>query len=291
MTGVVTEEKQDPPKEKEPIKVSFSLPQITGGALAAATAAAIGSQLGVAGTILGAMVASIVGGVAGTLYSAGIDRTHRKVSDAIVRGYDRLRHDASYDPDEQHSLDADGDPTQVLPGTIAGQTAPSDGAPTRLLPGLDDSVFRSGTRHADPAPISGGEPAPRRKPVWAVMALTVGAMFLVALAVITVIELGLGHPLGGGSGTTVGQVVPRSNKTSTPTATATATATDTATVTATPTVSATPTATATTEPTATETPTATTQPTDSETPTATQTSAAAGNAQPSAPAEPVQSVG
>ncbi|MCB0913095.1 MAG: hypothetical protein KDB60_15910, partial [Propionibacteriaceae bacterium] len=187
----MTEEKQDTPGQKEPLKVSFSLPQITGGALAAATAAAIGSQLGVAGTILGAMVASIVGGVAGTLYSAGIDRTHRKVSDAIVRGYDRLRHDEAYDPEELHPLEADGGATKVLPGVAAAAAAPTDGAPTQALPGLDDSVFRSATG-ASPALVPESSPR-RRKPVWTVMAVTAGAMFLVALVVITVVELGLGH--------------------------------------------------------------------------------------------------
>lgn len=274
MTGVVSEDKQDPPKEKDPIKVSFSLPQITGGALAAATAATIGSQLGVAGTILGAMVASIVGGIAGTLYSAGIDRTHRKVSQAIVRGYDRLRHDASYDPAEVRRLDAEST-TQPLPGVAAA--ALSEEVQSQLLPALDDSVFRADTTPAHPAPANGGEPARRRKSVWTVMALTVGAMFLVALAVITVVELGLGHPLGGGSGTTVGEVVrPRSSAKPTPTATVT--------------ITPTPTETATTEPTATGTPTATIEPTATDTPTAatTGTSAPADNAQPS---EPAQSVG
>ena len=281
MTRVVIEDKQEPPREKEPIRVSFSLPQITGGALAAATAAAIGSQLGVAGTILGAMVASIVGGVAGTLYSAGIDRTHRRVSDAILRGYDRLRHDPSHDPDELRVLEADGGATRVLPGAGAA----GDG-PTQVLPGFDDTVFRPGpdATRAKPAPVPSETPR-RRTPVRTVMALTVGAMFLVALSVITVVELGLGHSLGGGSGTTVGQVVqPRSS--TKPSPTPTVTATTSATATPTPTDTGTPTAT--TDATATTEPT-TTPPTASETPTAagTETSVPAGNAQPSQSAQPV----
>ena len=278
MTRVVIEEKQEPPREKEPIRVSFSLPQITGGALAAATAAAIGSQLGVAGTILGAMVASIVGGVAGTLYSAGIDRTHRRVSEAILRGYDRLRHDPSHDPDELRGLEADGGTTRVLPGVVA-----AGDVPTQVLPGLDDTVFRPGpdATRAEPPPPS--EAPRRRSPVRTVMALTVGAMFLVALSVVTVVELGLGHSLGGGSGTTVGQVVqPRSSAKPTPTPTATVTTT----ATASPTATETPTATGT--PTATPDPTATT-PSGSGTPTAvsTETSVPAGNAQPSQSAQAV----
>lgn len=273
----MAQDKQEPTGEKEPIKVSFSLPQITGGALAAATAAAIGSQLGVAGTILGAMVASIVGGVAGTLYSAGIDRTHRRVSDAIVRGYGRLRHDPSYDPDAQRVLEADG-ATRVLPGAAAAGSDPDAGAATPVLPDLDDTVFRPapGATRADLQPVPAAVPRPR-KPVWTVMALTVGAIFLVALSVVTVVELGLGHPLGGGSGTTVGKVVTRSSTTPTPTATATATATQTPSASTEPTASPTPTAT--------ETPSASTEPTASATPTASASTVPTGAAQPTDPAQ------
>jgi hypothetical protein len=60
-------------------KLDLSVTQITGGALAAMTAAALGSRLGVAGTISGAAVASIVAGVAGSLYTASLRHTREKV--------------------------------------------------------------------------------------------------------------------------------------------------------------------------------------------------------------------
>jgi hypothetical protein len=284
----VTEEKQNNIEEKEPIKVSFSMPQIAGGALAAATAAAIGSQLGVAGTIFGAAVASIVGGIAGTLYSAGIDRTHRKVSEAIVRGYDRVRDDQSYDPHEVRSLVADGDvgDTKVLRAADA-----PDGESTHVLPGVADGIFRSDddpTRldlPAVPAAATGG----RRRRIGQVMLLTVGAMFLVALTVVTVVELGLGRALGGGDGTTVSQVVrpARPSTTASPTATVTATTTPTTTPTASATGTATATPTAT--PTPTQTPTATT-PAATPTATGTATTAPAPAATSSGTAAPVAAV-
>lgn len=270
MQGLTSEKQQDD-EEKEPVKVSFSLPQIAGGALAAATAAAIGSQLGVAGTIAGAAVASIVGGVAGTLYSAGIDRTHRRVSDAIVRGYERVRRDPGYDPDRPQVLAADGDPgqTAVLPAT-AGPDA------TRGAPGPDS-----------PGP-GGPDPDDRRKRLWKVMAITVGAMFLFALAAITVIELGLGRSLAGEEGTTVSQVVKPERRPARPSATPSRTPTPTpsATTTTVPTPSPTPTPVPTPAPTPTATPTPTPTATGAPEPTAPETSAAAGELVSPVPTDP-----
>ncbi len=226
-------------EEKEPIKVAFSVPQIVGGALAAATAATIGSQLGVAGTILGAAVASIVGGIAGTLYSAGLDRTHRKVTAAITRGYDQVRSGPGYDPDAVSVLD-DANP---------------------VLPGLDDpdpTVVAEAAPQADLEPAEGRDD--RRRKVWKVMGLTAAAMFVLALVAITVVELGLGRTLDGKDGTTIAQVVrpsPRPSATPTPSATSpTPTATATATATGEPSITPTPTPTV-TEPTATAVPSAT----------------------------------
>lgn len=183
--------KQSATKEPaEPIKLSFSVPQIVGGALAAATAAAVGSQLGVAGTIIGASVASIIGGVAGTLYSAGLDRTHRRVAAAIRR------------------------------------TQPSDAEPTVDLPELESTRLEE-------LPFTPPRPprSPDRRRLIERMVLSAAAIFVVAVASITVVELGLGRSFSGVAGTSVGQLSPRgaaANPTSQPTATATATTTVTA---------------------------------------------------------------
>jgi len=181
--------------DKEPLKVTFSLPQILGGALAAATAATIGSTLGVAGTIIGASVASVIGGVAGTLYSAGLDRTHRQARTAMKRVYARVR-----------------------------VAEPSDGetaATAEGMPEAPDEVAAKTEVLAVAAP-TGSEARRDWRPILKRMAITVVAIFVVTLGVVTAIELGLGSSLDGSGGTTVGQVtVPKSRPT--PTATETVT--------------------------------------------------------------------
>ncbi len=252
------DDKHTEPESKEPIKVAFSWPQLAGGALAAVTAAAIGSRLGVGGTLIGAAVASIIGGVGGTLYSAGIDRTHRKVADAITRGYDRVRSSAEYDRDAVHTLDGD-------------QTSP-------ILPGLDPSPEPETKAEADEPTRLDLAPAGRsedgRRKLWKVMGLSVAAMFLVALVAITIVELGLGRTLDGGDGTTISQVVREPAPSHTPKATPTATpSATTAAPTMTPTPSATvqpttpaPTVVQPTEPVPSATVTVTTEPTAATTP-------------------------
>lgn len=184
---------------REPIRVSFSIPQITGGALASATAAVIGSQIGVAGTIAGAAVASVIGGVAGTLYSAGIDRTHRKVTRAIKRTYNRAQYDEDSD---QEAL------------------ATSEGMPE----GPGEDALTDTRRDLKPVASPSDPPPSRsnRRRILERMALTVAAMFVVALVVITAIELGIGRSLDGSAGTTLGQVTrPQSGVSVTPTVAAT----------------------------------------------------------------------
>lgn len=184
------------PRAKEPIALSFSVPQIIGGALAAATAAAVGSQLGVAGTIIGASVASVIGGVAGTLYSAGLDRTHRHVSAALRRTSPQA-HDAAASDDRE----------------------PAEAAPVGQLPAT--------------TPIPQWSP-PRRRRLIERMVLSAAAIFLVAVTTITVVELGFGRTLSGVAGTSIGQLRPGGSTTSSVPAHPTATATKTVTATAQP---------------------------------------------------------
>ncbi len=62
-------------KQSKAKQLDLSATQIVGGALAAMTAAALGSQLSVAGTVVGAALASIIAAVAGSLYTASLRRT------------------------------------------------------------------------------------------------------------------------------------------------------------------------------------------------------------------------
>jgi hypothetical protein len=69
----------DSEKSEKPRRFELSPSQIIGGALAAMTAAAIGSRLGAAGTIIGAAAASVVAAVSGAIYTASVRHTHEKV--------------------------------------------------------------------------------------------------------------------------------------------------------------------------------------------------------------------
>jgi len=68
------------------IRLDLSLAQVAGGSLAAATAAALSSGLGVAGTIAGAAVISVVTAVAGALYTQSLRRTraHTRAVAALI---------------------------------------------------------------------------------------------------------------------------------------------------------------------------------------------------------------
>jgi hypothetical protein len=69
------------PEDRQPAapKLDLSLTQILGGALAAMTAAFLGSRLSLAGTVVGAALASVVAAVAGNLYTVSLQTTREKV--------------------------------------------------------------------------------------------------------------------------------------------------------------------------------------------------------------------
>ncbi|MGO2985079.1 MAG: hypothetical protein ACTIH7_09665, partial [Brevibacterium aurantiacum] len=66
-------------KEKSENRVSAT--QLLAGAAAAATSSVIGGQLGVAGTVVGAGVASIITGLAVTLYTSSLDKGKEKIKE------------------------------------------------------------------------------------------------------------------------------------------------------------------------------------------------------------------
>ncbi len=64
------------------IQLDLSPSQVAGGSLAAATAAALSSTLGVAGTIVGAAVFSLITAVVGALYTQSLRRTRTRMAAA-----------------------------------------------------------------------------------------------------------------------------------------------------------------------------------------------------------------
>lgn len=83
-TGESTPDPDPPLQPPRPTtRLDLSASKIIGGALAAMTAAALGSTLGVAGTIIGAALASTVAAIAGALYTTSFTRTQERVRTAI----------------------------------------------------------------------------------------------------------------------------------------------------------------------------------------------------------------
>ena len=210
----------DGPTPPEKPKSSLSIAQIVGGALAAMTAAALGSRLSLAGTVLGAAFASVIAALAGALYTASLRRTTRGVSTVIAR---------------------------VRPGTAGSPPAPPAAAPPTTS---DPSTAPDGWATADLAAQRGevgataattSDAAPRRLVGWKQVVLGALLMFVVAALVLTGIELATGRALSGGNGTTVSQVAdPGTRPTPAPTRSASPSATPTRS--ATPSASAAPTA-------------------------------------------------
>ena len=150
----------------------FSVTQIVGGALAAMTAAALGSQLSAAGTIVGAALASVVAAVAGSLYTASLRRTRDKVKTVFWTG----------------------EPNEVQEPTVM-----------EIIP--DSKGHIAGQRSHLVAP----EPDPNQKPQrpklnWKRVLVVALVTFGIAAVALTTFEVVTGQALSGGKGTTFQQV-------------------------------------------------------------------------------------
>jgi hypothetical protein len=156
------------PKAKQ---LDLSPAQIVGGALAAMTAAALGSQLSVAGTVVGAALASIIAAVASSLYTASLRRTGDKVRTVFWTGQ----------------------PNEVDEPTVM-----------EILPDREGHVAGQRSHLVAPEPI---DPSPlRRKLNWKRVVVAALVIFGIAAVSLTVFELATGHALSGGEGTTIQQV-------------------------------------------------------------------------------------
>src|SRR4051794_7581439 len=235
-------------------KPALSFTQVVGGALAAMTAAALGSRLSVAGTVVGAALASVVAAVAGALYTASLRRTTSHVTKVIQK--------TRTNPGAQ-----DEGTTTVPTWDATDDPADEPAWPTQVLPAVETAT--------GPTTTDG-----RSRISWKPVLVGAVLIFAVAALALTGLELATGHPLSGGTGTTVGQVAERRAEPSSQPADAdTASPSPTRKASATP--SATPSSTPSSEPTAAPSSSASAEP--SATPTATPT------ATPSAFATPVPS--
>jgi hypothetical protein len=202
---------------QETERIRFS--QVLAGALAAVTAALIGSTMGVAGTVVGAGLASMISTVGGALYLRSFQRTKEGVRTVHAKVVGRTGG------------------TTVL---VSDEDPEEDKTSEDLAPGDEVEVTPD-----DQAPVD------RRRLRWPVLVVTTLAAFALGMAAVTGVEWLRGESLSGSGDTTFGSIVaprqhtapaddPADPTTTTPTPTTTTTTPDPTTTTDPTTTSTTP---------------------------------------------------
>ena len=159
-------------------KIDLNLTHVAATALAAVTAAVLGSELGAAGTVIGAAAASVVTTVGTALYRASLERSRERVRSLAQR---------------TRPLPASQERSRIERVHPAAVTAP-----------LGNEHRTDGVRGSQAQGRS------RRSATLRWGAIVVGALgaFLLAMMVITGFEWASGGTVGGnGNGTTIGRVV------------------------------------------------------------------------------------
>ena len=160
--------------------LDLSATQLIGGSLAAATAAALGSRLGVVGTIVGAALVSVVSAVAGALYTQSLRRTHE-----LIRARETLG--------ARERL--------AMVGAVARRPTLRD------EPHPDTQEIEAAVEDATPSIWS--------RVTWKHVAAAAGAFFVITALVVTGTELLTGRSLDGSSRTTVSDVLKASGSSGT----------------------------------------------------------------------------
>lgn len=182
--------------EKRPKLIDLSLTQVIGGSLAAATAAALGSRLGVAGTIAGAAVISVMSAVAGSIYTRSLRRARDGVLSAVSVVKERAgATGAEVTRTELVQLQPEGSDGTVIHDLVIDtdeQTA------TGAIPQVHEQTERTTTTVRPVRTREGLRPR----------AVIIGAVgvFVLTMAGIFGFELLTGHSLSGESGTTIEQI-------------------------------------------------------------------------------------
>jgi hypothetical protein len=168
-------------------KIRFS--QVLAGALAAITAAVLGSTMGVAGTVVGAGLASVVTTVGGALYLRSIQRTKQGVRSVRSLVVARAGTTSVTLVDERPAEPAPADEPETVQDDDAEPEPPAEQETGRL------------------EVVEQEQPPTRRRLRWpALIAATVLA-FVLGMLVVTGVEWIRGEPLSGGQGTTIGRIV------------------------------------------------------------------------------------
>jgi hypothetical protein len=166
----------EPEIEKAPKPwLDLSPIQVVGGALAAMTAAALGSRFSVAGTVVGAALASVIAAVAGALYTASLRRTGKTVR--AVLGGRRMGAAGIESPSGQAQR------VSRVSATVAPRGLPSPAGR-----------------------LNGPGRANRGRALVLKSVIGAAATFALAAGALTMYEALSGHALSGGRGTTISQV-------------------------------------------------------------------------------------
>jgi hypothetical protein len=166
--------------DDKPHTDSIRFSQVLAGALAAITAAVLGSTMGVAGTVVGAGLASMVTTVGGALYLRSIQRTKQGVQSV------------------RNLVVARAGTTSVT--LVEREPEPADH--TELAETADTVAADQATSDED-----GEQPPARRKLRWPALIAAAVLAFVLGMMVVTGVEWLRGEPLSGGEGTTVGGIV------------------------------------------------------------------------------------
>jgi hypothetical protein len=185
--------------------LKFSVRQILASAVGAVLAALIASSFGVTGTIIGVAIGSAVATIGTALVSQSIERGHEAVKQVVVRAPDTsvLR--------RVGGTRASGKADATVPTQFASaESVPA--ASGSVAAGDETASMESGLKSGDTQRLEvsavAGAPAAERleaviipsKPVrrrglsWPAIAGTAAVVFLLALALVTVIELIAGQP-------------------------------------------------------------------------------------------------
>ncbi len=206
MTQHHSREAPDEHEDAKPKKIDVSTTQVAGTALASVTAAFLGGQLGMAGTVGGAALTSVVITVGGEVYRRSLETTKEKATvtaaKAAMRRTRSRRATGAEEPTRRIDTTHYGGQELYWPGgeRVADER---DAQRTRRieLPGRAESAAASTTVSERPAPS-------RRRFRWTVIAVTSGLAFVLCMLVVTGFEGITGRPLSGGEhGTTVGKLV------------------------------------------------------------------------------------
>jgi hypothetical protein len=204
--------------------VKVSIRQVLASVAGAVVAAAIASFFGVKGTIVGVAIGSAAATIGTAVVAQSIDRTHQAVRQAVVRAPDasllrRLGGTNAAGAVTESVPEADAPVTEA----VGSNEARGDEVPVT-------EITSPGTRTAVVPEAQTPAEVPRQLN-WRVVAVTSLIVFVLVLAIITLVELGAGKPLAdlfGGSpgngtslfgGTTNTTQPPASTTTTVPTTT------------------------------------------------------------------------